>query len=413
MVHKSPFSAVKPEHLYTISKIVAQASDTKAALDEISVLVHSHFIFDNLVVYRIDPGGSLDVFYARAMGRGRSSEADIAWGEIIANQVTLERKTILEEPSEDSSADRLNRPYMLGIPLCVHAGMLGLLVFIRFGGPHFEPQEVELSEFLGEQLALLLERYNLQNELRLAEAQNQQARLQESFISTITHELRSPLGFIKGYTTTLLRSDMTWDHATQQEFLAIIDQETDHLEELIENLLDSARLQSGQLPMNFQMVRLDVLLNDVIARASLHYPGIALFYTADKTPAAIQADPRRLAQVFENIISNAIKYAPKSPVWITITHEDANLHIQLRDAGPGIPQQHLPHIFKRFFRNPDQTPGVHGSGLGLFICEQIIQAHQGRLTADSVLGAGTTFHIFLPIQSGQAAQPNPNSEVKA
>lgn len=413
MVQKSPFSAVKPEHLFTISKIVAQADDTKTALDEITVLVHSHFIFDNMVVYRIDPSTSLDVFYARAMGRGRSSEADIAWGEIIANQVTVERKTILQEPDEDASVNRLDRPYMLGVPLCVHDGMLGLLVFIRFGGPRFEPQEVELSEFLGEQLAMLLERYNLQMELKLAEMQNQQARLQESFISTITHELRSPLGFIKGYTTTLLRSDMTWDHATQQEFLAIIDQETDHLEELIENLLDSARLQSGQLPMNFQLVRLDVLLNDVIARASLHHPGISIFYTADKTPPAIQADPRRLAQVFENIISNAVKYAPKSPVWISIVHEDGLLHIQLRDEGPGIPEKHLPHIFKRFFRNPDQTPSVHGSGLGLFICEQIIQAHQGRIYATSQPGEGSIFHIFVPIQSGETAQTNPTPEVKA
>lgn len=399
MVQKSPFSTVRPEQLYAISKIVTLAEDCKPALDEITSYVHATFIFDNLVLYRIDPqSSSLDVFYARAMGRGRSAEADIAWGESLANQIIQSHKVVLQEPGEDSNSDRLTRPYLLGVPLLVRSKLLGILVFIRFGSPAFQPEEVALAEFICEQIALLLERHNLLLDMETVEAQNQQARLQESFISTITHELRSPLGFIKGYTTTLLRSDMTWDQNTQQEFLNIIDQETDHLEELIENLLDSARLQSGQLPMHFQLVRLDGLLHDVIARANLHHPSLKIYYQAEKPPAAIQGDPRRLAQVFENILSNAVKYAPGSPVWIKIEEQDGYMYITARDEGPGVPPQYLAHLFERFFRNPDQTPNVHGSGLGLFICDQIIQAHHGQLFATSEPGKGTTFHIKLPVQ---------------
>ncbi len=414
MVQKSPFSTVKPDHLYAISKIVAHSGDPKPALDEITNFLYSTFIFDNLVLYHIDPStGNLEVFYARAMGRGRSAEADIAWGEMIANAIIQKGETILQEPVDEPTDDRLNRPYLLGVPLQVTGNLLGTLVFIRFGSPAFQPEEVVLAEFIGQQIGLLLERYNLEAQLKTVEAQNQQARLQESFISTITHELRSPLGFIKGYTTTLLRSDMAWDHTTQQEFLNIIDQETDHLEELIENLLDSARLQSGQLPMQFQLVRLDGLLNDVVARAHLHHPNLTIYLETAKSPAPIQGDPRRLAQVFENILSNAVKYAPGSPVWIKIQTEKDDVYITVRDEGPGVPEKYLKLLFERFFRNPEQT-NAHGSGLGLFICDQIIRAHNGQIYATSEVGEGITFHIKLPMHQTPPANANeqPILEVK-
>jgi K+-sensing histidine kinase KdpD len=413
MAHKIPFSSVKPQHLYTISQIVTRANECKPALDEITTFVHNNIIFDNLVVYRSDAENHLDVFYARAMGRGRSGEADIAWGEILANQIISQKKTILQEPEDNTQPDRLNRPYLLGIPLQVHSEILGTIVFIRFGSPPFQEEEIYLAEFIAQQISLVLERQILQQEFEVLQAQNQQAKLQENFISTITHELRSPLGFIKGYTTTLLRSDTTWDQNTQQEFLSIIDQETDHLEELIENLLDSARLQSGQLPMNFQPVRLDGLLNDVIARAHLHHPDQQIFLEIDQTPEKVQGDARRLAQVFENILSNAVKYAPQSPIWIKLRPEGSNMYISIVDHGPGISEQYLSHIFERFFRNPEQTPNVHGSGLGLFICDQIIHAHHGQIYATSEIGKGTTFHIKLPLRSINSVEANnkPVSEV--
>ena len=213
--------------------------------------------------------------YARAVGRGRSAEADIAWGEDLATRIMDDPKVIIHEPVEDPNLNRLDRPFLLGIPLQIGQRTLGAVVYIRFGGPPFSPHYVQLAEFIAQQISLLVERQNLQRAYDKLEAENQEARLQEDFISTITHELRTPLGFIKGYTTTLLRSDTSWDAATQEEFLTIIDQETDRLQELIENLLDSARLQSGTLKMDFQAVRLDVLIRSVIERTRLHHPEFA------------------------------------------------------------------------------------------------------------------------------------------
>lgn len=388
------------DHLYEISRIVTQTSEWKPALNEIASLIRTIFIVDNLVVYLADPARhELDVMYARAMGRGRSAEADIAWGEIVATQIMDNPQTILQEPDDNPEVDRLARPYILGIPLQVSTRVLGAIIFIRFGGPPFEPETIQLAAFISQQIALLVERQNLQYAYAVLEQQNQESRLQEDFISTITHELRTPLGFIKGYTTTLLRSDTNWDPETQQEFLRIIDQEADRLQELIENLLDSARLQTGNLKMDFQAVRVDSLVRAVADRVKLHHPELNVNIEPDQPGLIIRGDPKRLGQVFENLLNNAVKYAPGSDVWVKIEVRDSEgVIIHVEDHGPGIPQRYLPHIFERFFRNPELEPYIHGSGLGLFICKKIVQAHQGQISVTSTVGSGTAFHISLPFQ---------------
>jgi signal transduction histidine kinase len=399
-IQKFSSAEVGLDHLYEISRIITQTSEWKSALNEIASLIRTIFIFDNLVLYLANPARhDLDVMYARAMGRGRSAEADIAWGEIVANQIMDDPHTLLQEPVNNTEIDRLERPFILGIPLQVSTRVLGAIIFIRFGGPPFEPEAIRLAEFIAQQIALLVERQNLQQAFNMLEQQNQESRLQEDFISTITHELRTPLGFIKGYTTTLLRSDTNWDQETQQEFLRIIDQEADRLQDLIDNLLDSARLQSGNLKMDFQAVRVETLLRSIADRVKLHHPALTVHLDPDQQGIIIRGDPKRLGQVFENLLNNAVKYAPGSDVYITIdTRENEGVEILIRDQGPGIPQRYLPHIFERFFRNPELEPYVHGSGLGLFICKKIVQAHLGQIYATSTVGEGTTFHIALPFQ---------------
>jgi signal transduction histidine kinase len=391
---------VKPNHLYTISQIVTQTLDWKPALDEIVKLSRAFFIFDNLVVYQSSqPRHFLEVVYAKAAGRGRSAEADMAWGENIAAAVIQKNDIINEEPAgEITIANRLQHPFLLGIPLSIGSKMLGAIVLIRFGGPAYKDPEIELAKFIAQQISLLVERQILQQEYHELEEQQQQYRLQDDFVSTITHELRNPLGFIKGYTTTLLRSDTQWDQNTQQEFLTIIDQETDRLQELIDNLLDSARLQSGEMRMQFQLVRLDSVLNDVVLRTRLHHPEMNISVSTTGLIQPVRGDPRRLAQVFENIIGNSIKYAPGSEILITIKSAATGLLLEFQDYGPGIPDQYLPFIFNRFFRSPE-SPSMYGSGLGLYICRQIILAHNGSIQARSGIGQGATFEIRLPFSA--------------
>lgn len=393
----SRFVSVQLNHLYEIGRIVASASEWKPALEEITHLVHSILIYDNLVVFLLDSNNKgLDVMYARSMGRGRSLEADISWGENLANQVNNTHQKTLEEPPPNVTGDRLKLPFLLGIPLLVNDRYLGVFLMIRYGGPPYTAEDVELAEFITQNIALLIERQNLQKDYQLLEAKHQQSQIQEGFIATISHELRNPLGFIKGYTTTLLRSDTIWDQKTQREFLSIIDQETDRLQELIDNLLDSARMQTGQLKFTYQLVRLDSLIKDVTTRFRLNHPEIKITLNIQGSIPPIKGDPVRLTQVFDNILSNCVKYAPGSEVIISLEAGKDGELLRIQDFGPGIAAEYLPMLFTRFFRNPNHVLNVHGSGLGLFISKQIIQSHNGQISAESSPGRGTIFIINLP-----------------
>jgi len=119
----------------------------------------------------------------------------------------------------------------------------------------------------------------------------------------------------------------------------------------------------------------------------------------------IVGDPRRLAQVFENLLSNAVKYAPGSEVYIEVKKEVDCAILLVKDHGPGIPEQYLSKVFERFFRNPDHAMEVHGSGLGLFICKQIIDYHNGKISVESEVGKGTTFIIMLPLALKNPVKP--------
>jgi len=390
-------TAPQIEHLYAINQILVHAAGWKPALEEISRMVRTFFIFDNLVVYKADiQNQNMEVVFARAVGRGKKAEADISWGEDIANAILQGKQLILSEPIKENNQDRLTSPHILGLPLLISNKLLGAIMFIRFGGPYFTESGVRLAQYIANQIALAMEREELAQSYSLLAEQDRQNQLKEDFISTITHELRNPLGFIKGYTTTLLRSDTTWDQQTQSEFLQIIDAETDHLQELIDNILDSARLQSGQLKMNFQYVRLDAMLNDLLLRAKMNFPELSIKVLIPEKLEPIIGDSRRLSQVIENIISNAVKYAPGSVVQINLSQDQNRTVILIQDFGPGIPAEYIPRLFDRFFRNPDQSPTIRGSGLGLYICKLIIHAHAGEILVKSKLGEGTQFEIILP-----------------
>jgi len=392
-----------------ISQIVIRASDWKTALDEILPIAREMVIFDNLVVYMATSQPGLfgmenlqEVAYARAVGRGRSAGDDVSWGENAANHVASTKQIFVQEPLPISDQEnRLEKPFVMGYPLLAQNELVGILAIIRFGGPTFSPQEHQLIAILAAWIAQLLERKRFEERYSALETERKQVYLQEDFISTISHELLTPLGFIKGYATTLLRPDANWDDKTRMEFLTIIDEETDSLQELIDNLLDSSRLQRGLLRVDFQWIKLEALIHSVITRAHLRHPEMDLVLNIPVPVAPVQGDPRRLSQVLENLISNAEKYAPGARVTITLSSANNLALLTFHDEGPGISAQYQPHLFKRFFRNPDQSLNIHGTGLGLYICKQIIEAHHGHITIESTEGKGTTVFIELPCNPDQ------------
>jgi len=391
-----PLLPIKTETLYSLSKICWESSNWKQALDVICSEIRPYFIFDNLAVYLFNESHSdLEISYARATGRGKNKEADVAWGESIISDVIKNNRTILSEPSEEES-DRLKRPHILAIPLQSKKAELGVVVIIRFGTPIFTRDHINFAEFMSSQISSMILRQERESMINQLQEHIQTLQIQDDFISTLSHELKNPIGFIKGYTTTLLRQDTSWSIENQNEFLQIIDQETDRLKELIDNLLDSSRLQSGKTTLNIQLLRIDALLNDVISHARIHHPDLQINLDIRQELPMLKGDPRRLKQVFDNLVSNAAKYAPGKPLLFRIYKEPQGITIDVKDSGPGIPKKDLEKVFERFYRSEAHNQDTRGSGLGLFICKKIVEAHQGQINATSPPGKGTTIHVFLP-----------------
>jgi len=403
------------DHLNAINQTIA-LEDWKAALDSLILTMRKEFVFDNLVVYLTDKQKDIpEVTYARAVGRGRKAEADAAWGENIANQVISAGKILQDSAAIQASKDRVAMPYLLGLPFFMYSGA-GALIFIRFGGPEYTTAQIQMAALAASQVSRILEWRLLRENIAQLEQARHRAQLQDDFMSTVSHDLYTPLGFIKGYATSLLRSDTTWDAETQREFLTIIDEETDHLMKLVDKFLDSARLQSGMMSMDFQPVRLDSLIRDVVLRLKGHdkslpsrrcpefIEGCCAQVDLDLAISPpIQADTVRLAQVFENLFENAFKYAPDSNISITLRNLGDRLTVTFADRGPGIASEHLPFLFERFYRVPAQS-GKRGTGLGLFICRQILQAHNGQISVETAPGKGTAFRIDLPVRQHPTAK---------
>lgn len=384
--------------LHHVIKDVQHKQDWKAALDALFVSLRGSFVFDNVAIYLEDPQTKgLEIVYARAMGRGKTAEADAAWGERVATEALASKKTVLKEPKQTPvPRDRMTHPYLLGIPLNMVSRVGGALVFIRFGGPEYSELHVQIASLQAFLSAAVIERRDLQAARAELDSVQRQMRLQDDFVSTISHELRTPLGFIKGYSTSLLRQDTKWDEATQREFLNIIDEEADRLTRLIEDMLESARLQSKTLQFKFAPIRIDALIRDVATRVNTHHPSLKIEFELKSLPPVL-GDSVRISQVFENLFSNAIKYAPGSKLTIGTKSLGKRVLISFADAGDGIPEDFLPFLFERFYRVPGERT-VTGTGLGLYICKQIIMAHHGKIWVESVLDEGTTFFIELPAE---------------
>jgi len=225
----------------------------------------------------------------------------------------------------------------------------------------------------------------------------QAEELKSTFISIISHELKTPVALIKGYASTLRREDVDWDNAIIQDSLKVIEEETDRLTELIQNLLDASRLQADGVALN----RTDLFLSDVARRIADR------FRTQSKNheiivdfPAEfpiIYADEIRMEQVFSNLISNAIKYSPGGQIRVEGHVSGESVIICVSDEGEGINPQDIPYIFERFYRAPDTARNTKGAGLGLYLTRTIINAHHGRIWVDSNVEKGGRICFSLPM----------------
>ena len=231
--------------------------------------------------------------------------------------------------------------------------------------------------------------------------------LKNTFISTISHELKTPVAIIKGYASTLNLEDAHWDDEVIKESLTVIEEEADRLTVMINDLLDASRLNSGSL----KLYKTDILLPEICAGVRKHMmnqcQGQDILLNFLENYPIVNADEDRIRQVLINLISNAIKYAPNGNITIEGTFNENYAYVSVLDEGNGLSPEDLIHVFDRFYRSRKTSNSVKGTGLGLFLCKAIIEAHGGNIRVDNRTdrsGAVFTFSLPLSVQGELKSQ---------
>ncbi len=291
------------------------------------------------------------------------------------------------------------------LPLRGPSGVLGVLTLGRRDGRLPTSEEQPVVAAICDQIAVAVDNTRLATELRTLEARHEVQRIRSELISAVSHELRTPLGFIKGYATTLLREDAPIDPATSRHFLEIIDEETEKLEHMIEELLDVSRLQAGRLQIEPTPIVIGELVAHAInkARPTLEASGHIVELRVPDEPIPVFADPLRVEQVVDNLLENAARYSePGSTIDVTLHAEDGHVLIDVTNAGDGVPATELEQIFEPFYRGAEaKQRRVRGTGLGLAICRGIVEAHGGRIWVENGHDHTTTFLVTLPLAVSQ------------
>jgi PAS domain S-box-containing protein len=226
--------------------------------------------------------------------------------------------------------------------------------------------------------------------------------LKADFVATVSHELRTPLAAIYGAAQTIRRTDVEIDEEIREQLLGVIASEADRLGAIVSDLLIAGRLDADQLPITVEHVDAAELAASVVEAARVHLPETVELEleVADGLPGVV-ADPGQLHQVLVNLVDNAIKYSPEGgPVALAISNGNGAVRFAVSDTGLGIPASEHRRIFEKFYRlDPGMTRGIGGTGLGLYICRELVRRMDGKIWVESSLGKGSTFVVELPAAS--------------
>jgi signal transduction histidine kinase len=242
-------------------------------------------------------------------------------------------------------------------------------------------------------------------------------RMKAEFVSVASHELKTPLSVIRGY-VSLLRDEVYGSvTAEQKKVLGSVGDQTDRLGRLIQQLLDISRFEAGVGRLEVKPIDLHALLDEfAVSFEALAVQNQISFsvFVDEHLPKTIEGDPDRLNEVIGNLLANSFKFTPRGGnIELRAVPSDLNgggINIEVVDTGVGIPQDQLERVFEKFYQVENEAqPRSVGTGLGLAISKEITEAHGGTITADSVVGKGTTFRVFLPLRVPNAATTHDTS----
>ncbi len=307
------------------------------------------------------------------------------------------------------SAQPVREPEWI-IPLQTARGSLGEIRLWKLGP--FTRAEERLLKTFASQGAIALERGWLVEAETRSKVLEESDRLKSALLSSVSHELRTPLATIKASVTSLRSGEVAWESTARDELLAAVDDEADHLNRLVGNLLDMSRIESGALKPKLQWNLIGEILSGVIARMRQSIVNHRLVIDIPEALPLVPVDYVQMEQVFSNLISNSLKYAPAgTTIAVRARREkDSTLLVEVSNQGPPVPEEHLNRIFDKFYR-VTAADRVTGTGLGLSICKGIIEAHGGRIWAEN-LSAGLAFKFTLPLQREGVMAPDLPSDAE-
>ncbi|HEY7649646.1 MAG TPA: sensor histidine kinase KdpD [Methylomirabilota bacterium] len=284
----------------------------------------------------------------------------------------------------------------LYLPLLASRGPVGVLG-VRPSDRHAldAPEQLHQLETFGNQTALAIERANLAEEAREAQVRVESERLQNSLLSSVSHDLRTPLTAITGAISTILDNGARLDAQTRQELLESAREEAERLNRLVQNLLEMTRLESGALQLRKEWHPLEEVIGAALSRLGNRLGNRRVTTRVPPDLPLVAIDDVLIEQVLVNLLDNAVKYTPPgSPITIIATATDHAVTVEIADRGPGLPAGEEDKVFEKFYRGQHATG--RGAGLGLAICQGIVKAHGGRIWAQNLPEGGVAFLFTLP-----------------
>lgn len=300
-------------------------------------------------------------------------------------------------------ADTLPGSEWFYVPLCTAQGAVGVLgLQFESPGTAISPDQRRLLEALASQAAIAVERTQLLREMEKTRLARARERLEATLLSSISHDLRTPLSSIIGAATSFLNFGTTYDEAARRDLLLTIQEEAERLNRFVGNLLDMTRLESGALKLNREWVEIEDVIGAALARLAQRLSDHQVIVDVEPGLPMLRPDFVLVEQVLVNLLDNAAKYSPSgTPIHIRARREADSVVVEVEDEGVGVPSDDLEHIFDKFYRVRGGDSQSAGTGLGLSICRGIIEAHGGHISAKSPVaeGKGTVFTLTFPLET--------------
>jgi signal transduction histidine kinase len=224
--------------------------------------------------------------------------------------------------------------------------------------------------------------------------------MKADFLATASHELRTPVAAVYGAAMTLMRKDYIVSEDARTRLLEIIASESDRLTRIVDDVLWASRVDAGRLTLAIDQFDAGQVATGIVAAARAHLPpNVAILFEPPTGLRAVAGDPDKVRQVLANLLDNAVKYSPDGgQVEVRLEEQEGRMRFSVRDAGLGVPPAEQTRIFDKFYRlDPQLTRGVGGTGLGLYICRELIRRMGGRIWVASGEGPGSTFFFELPL----------------